>query len=698
MAPMSKPDPNVDATLDPDGSEATWAADATLDPNDTVEDADLDAAARPDSTAASSDTVVPADAISNPLVARLMAEADRRRTATLNADAEMDGADSEPSKPPPSAIEPPPEAAAPPKPGMRSHAAGVALLRGVAKTLVDSGALTERRAVSLAMQARDAGVGFMRALAADRANVDLIEVYLHVGEVAGAPAIMSRNEAVARLTEAEWLPAALAEQWQILPLAQTDDETVVIAAVDPFDLVARDWALRRSGATAANIVAIHPDAFYDGLSRYHALKESDAAAGGMFIPIAVTWTREELEQRDLSHWDVPAAVDYVLHRGFEQGASDIHIEPGSDDVIVRCRVDGVLREELKLPGDVRAMIASRIKVLANLDVAERRRPQDGRIGVSIQDHPIDIRVSTLPTVHGEKVVLRLLDEGALRPRLEDVGLPDQELRILLDKVRAPHGLILISGPTGSGKTTSLYSCLSSIDRLGRNVVTIEDPVEYQLKGVHQTQVDEQLGFTFASGLRAILRQDPDVIMVGECRDQETAQMAVQASLTGHLVFSTIHANDAVGVVSRLMDIGVDPFLIANAVSMALAQRLVRTHCPHCQTVIDGREVLANLRADGVSLQKLETLGIEIAPDFPCIMTLGCPQCRHTGYLGRQALFEVLALDDVTRQAIMTPPFDMHGFRRLARSRGMHRMLDHGLTLVEEGQTSYSEVVRVLGEG
>jgi len=684
-------DPSFDATLDDTFDDA---GDETLDGPAGGGDATLDdggEAGPHDEGAAGAD-------VANPVVARLLAEAARRRAAGEALPIDVRALTTSPSTE--SADRGPVESAAPTgrkaeRP--RDLGAETRLLRGVAKSLVDCGALSERRAVSFAMQARDAGVGFMRALAADRANIDLFAVYAHVGAAVGAEPIANRADAIARMVDAPWLPAAIAEQWQILPIQANGADAVAIAAVDPFDVVARDWARARAGAERIEVTPIHPDAYYDALGRYHALKESGGEADGMFTPISVTWTKEDLERRDLAHWDVPAAVDYVLHKGFEQGASDIHIEPSGEAVIVRNRVDGVLREELKLPHEARAMLASRIKVLANLDVAERRRPQDGRIGVSIQDHPVDVRVSTLPTVHGEKVVLRLLDEGALRPRLEDIGMPDRELRTLLDKVNAPHGLILMSGPTGSGKTTTLYSCLASIDRMGRNVVTIEDPVEYRLKGVHQTQVDEQMGFTFASGLRAILRQDPDVIMVGECRDAETTQMAIQASLTGHLVFSTIHANDAVGVVSRLLDIGVDPFLIANAVSMTLAQRLLRTHCPHCQAVVDGREVLANLRAEGVSLAKLDALGIDIAPDFPCVVTLGCPQCRHTGYLGRQAVFELLAFDDATRAAIMAPSFDLTAFRRLTRELGMHGMLEHALTLVEEGRTSYSEVVRILGE-
>ncbi len=537
----------------------------------------------------------------------------------------------------------------------------------------------------------------MRALAADRTNVDMQLAYGAIGKTLGVSPLFDKSEAIKRLVECDWLPPDLAEQWQMLPLRSDRDGVAAIAMIDPFDLVARDWAHRRSAAQTVEITPIHPDAFFEALRRYRALKHEMEGGDGMFVPIAVNWTRADVERAELTHLDVPAVVNYILHRGYEQGASDIHVEPTGEDLLVRCRVDGVLQEEIKLPGRTANMLASRIKVLANLDVAERRMPQDGRIGVLIQDHPIDIRVSSLPTVHGEKLVLRLLDEGALRPRLEEIGLPDRELRTLLDKISAPFGLILLSGPTGSGKTTTLYSCLSSIDRRGRNVVTVEDPVEYRLKGVHQTQVDENLGLTFAGGLRAILRQDPDVIMVGECRDAETAQMAVQASLTGHLVFSTIHANDSVGVVNRLIDMGVDPFLVANSVSMSVAQRLVRVHCAHCQTVVDGRDVLANLRAEGVSLEKLESLGIDIAPDLPAIVTLGCSHCRHTGYAGRQAVFEALALDDDLRAMIIGEGFDVRRFRREARARGMQSMLEHALTLVEEGRTSYSEVVRVLGE-
>ena len=680
-------DATIMSDLEPAGTNETTFADVTQ----------IEPAGKADAAGGEPDE--------NPVVARLLAEAARRRAEATQYSTL---ANEEMTAPAGLAVETAVSAAAPiaVTPPVRHERSSngtkrieleIDLLRGVALELVRRDAISERRAVSVALQARDAGVGFIRALASDRSNVDMNQVYGVVGELVGMEPLLDRGEAVRRLAETDWLTTAMAEHWQILPLAQERQDETRVAAVDPFDVIAKDWVKARCPTPELTVIPIHPDAYFEGLRRFQAMEENVAGADGLFTPITVTWSREEVEKADLGHMDIPAVVNYVIHRADELGASDLHIEPTGDALLVRCRVDGVLREELSLPAGSQNMVASRVKVLANLDVAERRLPQDGRIGVMIQDRPIDIRVSSLPTVHGEKMVLRLLDEGALRPRIEEVGLPDHELRTLLDKVNAPFGLILLSGPTGSGKTTTLYSCLSSIDRVGRNVVTVEDPVEYRLKGVHQTQVDENLGMTFASGLRAILRQDPDVIMVGECRDTETAQMAVQASLTGHLVFSTIHANDAAGVVNRLIDMGIDPFLVANSLSMSLAQRLVRVHCNHCQTVVDGRDVLANLRAEGVSLEKLEHLGIDIAPDLPAVVTLGCAHCRHTGYNGRQAVFEALALDDDLRSAVMSDNFDLRTFRRYARDGGMHSMLEHALTLVEEGRTSYSEVVRVLGE-
>ena len=339
-------------------------------------------------------------------------------------------------------------------------------------------------------------------------------------------------------------------------------------------------------------------------------------------------------------------------------------------------------------------IVSRVKILSGMDVAEKRRPQDGRIGTLIRENAIDVRVSSYPTIYGEKIVMRLLDKNALRPSPEHLGMISRDLRLLYDKLDAPFGLVMISGPTGSGKTTTLYSCLSYIDKKTKNVLTVEDPVEYRLKGVHQMQVNEKIGLTFASGLRTILRQDPDVIMVGECRDGETAGMAIQAALTGHIVFSTIHTNDAVGVIPRLIDMGVEPFLVANSVSLCIAQRLVRRICRHCQAPEEGQSVLERLHNDAISDERLAALGIVVDPDLTYVTGRGCVHCRNTGYQGRQAVFEIFEIDQDARAEIVSPTFDANVMRRRARERGMTTLIGHGMMLIDEGMTTHSEVVRV----
>ena len=571
------------------------------------------------------------------------------------------------------------------------------LLRGLAKRLVEQGALQERRAVSIALKARDAGISFMRMLARDRMAGDLHAIYRLVAETCGSELIADKSSLFPRIAGTPWLKPSIAERFEIVPLKSDDPDVFVYATVDPFDVAVRDWVQRRAGTLRVEPLPTLPEVLLDGMERYRSMEADSGDRGSLFVPIDISWSVEEQGTPQLDQWDIPVVVDFILHRAFEMSASDVHIEPTGDSLVVRNRVDGVLHEELRLPSDMQAPVIARVKVLSNLDVAERRLPQDGRISVSIRDHPIDIRVSTLPTVSGEKIVMRLLDESALRPRPESLGLNEHDLRLLLDKISAPYGMILLSGPTGSGKTTTLYSCLSSIDRVARNVVTIEDPVEYRMNGVHQTQVNDSIGMTFANGLRTVLRQDPDVIMVGECRDRETAQLAVQASLTGHLVFSTIHANDAAGVVSRLMDMNVEPFLIANALSVVIAQRLVRLHCEHCAINVDGQEILSGLRAEGISAQKLSRLGIRVEPDLPYAATVGCAHCRHTGYSGRQAVFELFAMTDELRSEVMSDNFEIGRFRSAAREAGMFSMLENAIYLVEEGRTSFSEVIRVLGE-
>ena len=452
-----------------------------------------------------------------------------------------------------------------------------------------------------------------------------------------------------------WNSAGVSEELGILALEPRIKATFRYAMIDPYDIRLDDW-IRRHVSGPVDKVLTTPDAFYPVVNRLkNRVDEEDARDIGLAINI--TSDQERFLQSNIADVDIPQMVSYFIHRGFVQGASDVHIEPTEEGLLARNRIDGVLHEDSNLPATLHSEIVSRIKIMSERDVAEKRRPQDGRIGLVIRGTPIDVRVSTYPTVYGEKIVMRLLDKSALRPSPEALGLLARELRVLKDKINAPYGLIMICGPTGSGKTTTLYSCLGSIDKNAKNVLTIEDPVEYRLKGVNQMQVNEKIGLTFASGLRTILRQDPDVIMIGECRDLDTAAMAIQASLTGHIVFSTIHTNDSVGVVTRLLDMKIDPFLVANALSLAVAQRLVRRVCKHCSTTVAVSQLLDEFYKDGVSEERLSSLKIEINKDMMYVAGAGCLHCNNTGYLGRQAVFEVFELTSSARSMNMSPTFN-----------------------------------------
>jgi len=434
------------------------------------------------------------------------------------------------------------------KPKRVSGSAG-GFLGPIAMDLVARGVLPEREAISLALRARDHGHTFFYAMALDPNLASDESLYAALADRLNTRFIGSRRELLEQVADVDWLDAKSAEQRGVLMLQPAPDArdagTPEYAALDPCDVLARDWLKARTGKALRPVVVL-PSAFFESVTNLKARIEAPKRGDESLIPIDVSWQQENLLLDQPLSADVPLVVDYILQKSQEQGSSDIHLEPTEEGMLVRVRVDGMLQEQSRMPLELHSAVVSRIKVMAGMDVAERRRPQDGRISVMIRKSPIDVRVSTLPTVLGEKVVMRLLDDEALRPSPEQLGLRDRNLRMILDKISAPHGLIMISGPTGSGKTTTLYTCLSAADRAHRNVVTIEDPVEYRLAGVHQMQVNEKIGLSFASGLRTILRQDPDVIMVGECRDQETGRMAVQAALTGHVVFSTIHATDSRG--------------------------------------------------------------------------------------------------------------------------------------------------------
>ncbi len=397
---------------------------------------------------------------------------------------------------------------------------------------------------------------------------------------------------------------------------------------------------------------------------------------------ALPETEDLLESED----DAPIIrlINALLTEAVKENASDIHIEPFENRLVVRFRVDGVLREVLQPQRVLAPLLVSRIKVMAKLDIAEKRLPQDGRISLRVAGRAVDVRVSTLPSGHGERVVLRLLDKQAGRLDLAHLGMAEDAQKRMDQLIRRPHGIVLVTGPTGSGKTTTLYAALARLNDNRRNIMTVEDPIEYYLDGIGQTQVNTKVEMSFARGLRAILRQDPDVVMVGEIRDLETAEIAVQASLTGHLVFSTLHTNSAVGAVTRLRDMGVEPFLLSSSLVGVLAQRLVRVLCDHCK------------EAYTASATDCELIGVDVDNPPTLYRPTGCSECNHLGYRGRTGIYELIEVDDDIRTAI----HDGAGEQKLEALARRHSgsIRQDGWRRVLAGTTSVEEVLRVSREG
>lgn len=376
-------------------------------------------------------------------------------------------------------------------------------------------------------------------------------------------------------------------------------------------------------------------------------------------------------------------LNALLSEAIKDGASDVHIETFEDRVMVRFRVDGVLREVLEPQRILAPLIVSRIKVMAKLDIAEKRLPQDGRITLRIAGRAVDVRVSTMPTSHGERVVLRLLDKQSARLDMADLGMMKNTLKLMQKLISMPHGIILVTGPTGSGKTTTLYAALTSLNTQVRNILTVEDPIEYDLPGIGQTQVNYKVNMTFAKGLRSILRQDPDVVMIGEIRDLETAQIAVQASLTGHLVLSTLHTNSAIGAITRLDDMGIEPFLLSSSLIGVLAQRLLRLLCSECK------------KSQEANASECDLMGVPHDPPPMIYHPVGCEKCRHTGYSGRSGVYELIVIDDKLRAMIHDHQPEPQ-LKKYARTM-FPSIRQDGYKRVLAGDTSLEEVVRVTSE-
>ncbi len=479
--------------------------------------------------------------------------------------------------------------------------------------------------------------------------------------------------------------------YKVLPFAE-DEHSIHVAVADPLDVNAVDairlcydrpltLVVAPEGEILRAINSVRTTLMNDRTSGLEASEDAPDASEEILSTLKIDVTDAEDEDAPIIRY-----VNTLIFRAANQRASDIHIEPFEEVLKVRFRIDGVLHDVDQEDKAFQAAILSRVKIMANLDIAEKRLPQDGRIGLRIAGQDVDIRVSTVPTRYGERIVLRLLEKTNQLLDLTSLGLSRKNIQILERIIRKPHGILLVTGPTGSGKTTTLYACLTKINSVDKNILTVEDPIEYEISGIGQMQVNPKIDFTFATGLRSILRQDPDVIMVGEIRDLETAEIAIQASLTGHLVFSTLHTNDAPGAITRLMDMGVEPFLISSSLIAVVAQRLLRRLCSECRVSYE------------ISLEECRELGLRFEQLTNRIVyrpaEYGCERCQHTGYRGRCGIHEVLFIDDPVRSHIMQRS---NANQIRAAATDLHSLRSDGALKMFEGVTSFDELIRVTQE-
>ncbi len=558
----------------------------------------------------------------------------------------------------------------------------------IKRILIRRGSIAEEALLEAEADARKLGMRLEKYLS-EKQRVTPHEMALALAEYLQMPPV-SLAHFVPDRRLVETVTQDVINRRRLMPLARIG-QSLSVALADPFDLVAIDEL-----ATATNMRIIPLVAPETEIGAAIDRLKADASEGLDLEELMkdesdVQVLEEGQEDQSLDemlesaeHAPVIRMVNMMLIEALRTGASDIHIEPMERKVRLRYRIDGALTEKPGPPKSLQNAVLSRIKIMSDLNIAERRVPQDGRFNIKALGKEVDLRVSILPTVHGEKVVMRTLDKSSLAPSLSALGLEKQAEEAMMYGIRQPHGIILVTGPTGSGKTTTLYSCLQDLNRSDVNIITCEDPVEYQLPGINQVQVNAKVGMTFANALRSILRQDPDIVLVGEVRDSETAQIALRAALTGHLVLSTLHTNDAPGAVTRLIDMGVEPFMLGSSLILAQAQRLYRKLCNACKKTTDiDPEILASNH---------------IAPDefdgCTVYRAVGCPRCND-GYKGRGAIMEVFSVNDEIRHGILRG-MNTAELRQLGRENGMITLKDAGLRRVKEGLTTLAAVLEVTG--
>ncbi len=545
------------------------------------------------------------------------------------------------------------------------------LKKRIGDILIDSGLVTAEQvdfALSVREQDEKLGDTLIRiGYVTENQVLEALEIQLGVKKISLSD--YSLSESILRLISEEY-----ARENLVVPVT-FEDGRLIVAVADPLNYYVVDDLRLITGYNVKLMMATRSE-IETAISRYYGINRS-------LDQIILNYSENKDDQSGNENDDTPLIrlVNQLLISAVKQNASDIHIDPQESEVIVRFRVDGVLSIEKRFPKIMEKQLLSRFKIISGLDITENRRPQDGRIKMVIENTQLDLRVSTLPTINGEKVVLRLLNLKNSLSSMNKLGLNEASYKKFQRLIKTPNGIILVSGPTGSGKSSTLYACLNELNREEVNIITIEDPVELQIKGINQIQVNPDIGLTFANGLRTILRQDPNIIMIGEIRDTETAQIAVRASLTGHLVLSTIHTNDSVGTITRLIDMGIDPFLVASSLTGVVAQRLVRRTCKEC-----GEWKMASEREK----QLFESVGMHIDRVF---VPRGCPACNNKGYSGRIGIFEILEITDRIREIINNNGTELD-IKKEAIRNNTRFLIQDGFEKVIQGITTTEEVLRV----
>jgi type IV pilus assembly protein PilB len=580
---------------------------------------------------------------------------------------------------PPSEIESAfmPQVSAPPAPPARAPGTGGGGIRFVTDIIVERGFASREHVEEAILAARSAGVT-PEQLLVDEGTITAEQRGRAVAERLGLEFLDLSSHRV-DMTAVSLLPADVAKRCELVPIAQEGERTLVVAMADPANVVAIDDVEIQTGMNVRTAVATREDI----LAVIGQMTRMDSAV----TEVVDDEHAEPVELTDLqeaaTETPIVKLVNSMLSQAVSQGASDVHFEPGAHEMRVRLRVDGVLQEIAKVPARMVAGLVSRIKIMCELDISERRLPQDGRLGLTVEGAQIDIRAVTLPTVHGESVVMRILDRSNALIEIPRLGLDQFSLDRLSAATRHAHGSVLVTGPTGSGKSTTLYAVLNSLNTPDKNIVTIEDPVEYQLEGITQVAANTRSGLTFATGLRSMMRADPDIIMVGEIRDRETAQISIEAALTGHLVLSTLHTNDAPGSITRLVEMGIEPFLVASAVRCVVAQRLARVLCTSCKRPVT------------LEASVLEGSGFPAHQNVEAHEAAGCTRCGGTGYRGRIGIYEIMPVSDAIRDLTLHSA-SADRIAATARAEGMRTLRDDAFEKVRQGVTSIEEVTRVLG--